>query len=105
MEPQPHETEAPKKRKYTLTEKARQARLHNLERANAVPDEIRYRHTPKREAANRLSLPKARQEKKRRREAGLECNVRFGHTCGDPRQALHMLGLQGEDYDRAVTRA
>ncbi|MGH9448102.1 MAG: hypothetical protein ACRD3O_20620, partial [Terriglobia bacterium] len=47
------------KRKYTLSEKALAASRRNLEKANAVPNAIRYRPTPRRQAACRENLLKA----------------------------------------------
>ncbi len=48
------------KRKYTVSEKVLAASRRNLEKANAIPNEIRYRPTPRRQAACRENLLKAR---------------------------------------------
>jgi len=44
------------KRRYTVTAKVLAANRRNLEKANAVPKEIRYCPTPKRQAACRQNL-------------------------------------------------
>jgi hypothetical protein len=44
------------KRRYTVTVKVLAANRGNLEKANAVPREIRYRPTPKRVAACRFTF-------------------------------------------------
>jgi hypothetical protein len=52
MEPKP-------KRKYTVSAKVLAANQRNLQKANAIPKEIRYRSTPRRQTASRENLRKA----------------------------------------------
>jgi hypothetical protein len=52
MEPKP-------KRKYTVSAKVLAANQRNLQKANAIPKEIRYRSTPRRQTACRENLRKA----------------------------------------------
>src|SRR5271166_4622939 len=58
--PTPNPVSSPKpKRKYTVSDKSQASSLRNLQKANQAPKELKYRNTPRRQAARRKGLEKA----------------------------------------------
>ena len=48
-----------KKRQYTVSERSRAASRQNLQKANQAPKELKYRNTPRRQAARLKGLQRA----------------------------------------------
>ena len=88
------------KRKYTVTERVLAASRANLERANAVPREIRYRPTEKRRRACHRNLTLAVIAKKRDRSPRYATCFRNGWYVADPERALPLVGATPEEYHR-----
>lgn len=88
------------KRKYTVTDRVRAACRANLERANAVPWEIRFRSTEKRRHACHHNLTLALIAKKRDRSPRYATCFRNGWYVPDPERALALAGATPEEYHR-----
>jgi len=90
----------PPRRKYTVSDRGRAALLRNLERANAVPPEIRFRSTPRRRQACHRNLKLALAAKKRDRSINYATSLRHGWYVADPERALALVGATPEEYHR-----
>lgn len=86
------------KRKYTVTDRVLAACRANLERANAVPREIRFRSTEKRRHACHHNLTLALIAKKRDRSPRYATCFRNGWYVADPERALGLVGATPEEY-------
>ncbi len=100
LEPNPTDFAPRPKRKYTVTDRVLAACRANLERANAVPREIRFRSTEKRRHACHHNLTLALIAKKRDRSARYATCFRHGWYVADPERALALVGATPEAYHR-----
>ena len=89
-------------RKYTVTDRVLAACRANLERANAVPPEIRYRPTEKRRRACHRNLTLALIAKKRDRSPRYATRFRNGWYVADPERALPLVGATLEEYQERL---
>ncbi|HEV2425091.1 MAG TPA: hypothetical protein VGZ29_09725 [Terriglobia bacterium] len=88
------------KRKYTVTDRVLAACRANLERANAVPPQIRFRSTEKRRRACHHNLTLALAARKRDRSFNYAPSFRHGWYVPDPERALALVGATPEEYQR-----
>jgi len=98
LQPVPADFTPRPKRKYTVTDRVLAACRANLERANAVPREIRFRSTEKRRLACHRNLTLAVIAKKRDRSPRYATCFRNGWYVADPERALGLVGATPEEY-------
>ncbi|MGO9272737.1 MAG: hypothetical protein ACLQOO_21295, partial [Terriglobia bacterium] len=92
--------EQPKpKRKYTASEKSRNASRQNLLKANLAPHELKYRLTERRLAACLNALEKAVAELRRLDSPHYGLGFKRGTSCASLLRSLALAGEKREDYE------
>jgi hypothetical protein len=96
---EPPTLSAKPKRKYTVSEKSRNASLQNLQKANLAPHELKYRLTPRRLAACFSALEKAVAELRRLDSPHYGLGFKRGTHCASLLRSLALAGEKREDYE------
>jgi hypothetical protein len=96
----PNPVSSPKpKRKYTTSEKSRNASRQNLQKANQAPKELKYRNTPRRQAARLKGLERAAAVLRQFDSLYYGLGFKRGTYCASLRRSLALAGEKKEEYE------